>query len=265
MRYDIATVKRRRILSPSNAYFSQEASGAPDNPLEIFGGTDLIGWWDLHTGVTLSGSDITAIADQSGNGKTLTNSGTVPYDATGFNGGPCINFVATNNAALQNTSFTGFGTGTTFAVFIVGQMHTETENFARLCAFVGATGATDSSNLGSFAWNRTGTTNAIDLTYFGTPYAAQSISLATNYRLGIVGNGTHFTHYVNNTGGTPEAGGLTFQNTASILAIGIDIAAGALGSQVWDGQMAEIVILKIAPDSTQRDSLDDWFTYNWGL
>lgn len=58
-------------------------------------GSALLCWWRADAGVTLNGSTVSSWADQSGNGKTLSQATAArqpTYDATGLNGFPCITF-----------------------------------------------------------------------------------------------------------------------------------------------------------------------------
>lgn len=94
------------------------AGGAPTPPL-----TNLLAWFKGDTGVTLSGSDVTVWADQSGNGYDLTPTGgdDKPTLATGvLNGLPGLLFDTTNgNAQLVNTSAVMANNGPFYVVAVV--------------------------------------------------------------------------------------------------------------------------------------------------
>ena len=69
-------------------------------------------WLKADAGVTLAGSNVTAWADQSGNGLVLTKDiqNEPTYLSSFVNGKPAIEFIVDNNTGLSNTSFglTGF-------------------------------------------------------------------------------------------------------------------------------------------------------------
>ena len=81
-------------------------------------------WLKADSGVTLSGSDVTTWADQSGNGKDATASGTArpTYQSGGINGMPAISFNGTTNRMTGSQVLTTHP-ATVFAVvqFSVGQ------------------------------------------------------------------------------------------------------------------------------------------------
>ena len=56
-------------------------------------------WLDASAGLTLSGTDVDTWADQSGNGRSATASGTArpTYQSSGINGMPAISFNGTTN------------------------------------------------------------------------------------------------------------------------------------------------------------------------
>ena len=88
--------------------------------------TGLVAWYKADTGVTTSSGNVTAVADQSGHGYNLTNTGTVALNATGFNGYPAFDFLTSNSAYLNSSAATVALSGTTGSCFIVGQMKTGT-------------------------------------------------------------------------------------------------------------------------------------------
>ena len=252
------------IIVPSPAFFAPAASTWIPTDL----GAALIGWWIADTGVTTSSGNVTAVTDQSGNGKTLTNSGTVPYNATGFNGLPTFDFVASNNAGLNNDAFTGFGTGATGSAFFVGQMDTGTANYGRAMAFQG-TATFDDWNCAESAVliSRSGTSNTIESTKNSAQRGSQSISLNTNYRIGVIYDGADATIYLNNSANTPVALTTAFGSDGGVARIGIGngFVNTTFGGSAWEGPISEIVITNTALSSGDRNSLDDYFTTKWGI
>ncbi len=112
-----------QIIARARGRFGSSGGGGGgfSSPLNL---TGLIGWWDMSVSasITLSGSNITALADQSGAGMNLTNTGpgNVSYEATGFNSSyPTIHLNNITLSALGTTSFP-MGTGNTLTAFYVG-------------------------------------------------------------------------------------------------------------------------------------------------
>jgi hypothetical protein len=248
---------------PVNYGGSGGGGGAPAwTPADL--GAALKGWWKADVGVTLSGANVTAVADQSGNGKTLTNSGVVPFSATGFNGKPTFNFVAANNAGLQNLSFTGLGTGVTGSVFIVGQFSPLANGaYGRAVSFDG-TGGGDTATIANAAWIfiPAGTSNVATYRagFLGTYLAVVS----TNYRMGSIFDGANNIVYVNNLPSTPVACAAPWGNTTAKFGIGNGFAA-SFGGSAWDGPISEIIVTNTALSLAERNSLDGYFTGKYGI
>ncbi len=240
-------------------------ASSTQNPLQLFG-SNLAGWWRADVGVSTSGPNVTSVADQSGNGNALTNTNNVPFDATGFNGKPTFSFLTANSAALSATSVP-MGTGSVGAAFIVGQMLTATANFGG--AVVYGTTSDDFSATGSAALiTRNSTVNQIETNSanFAGSAIDTAISLATNYRLGILIDGSNLTQYVNNVAGSTVAElGSRFWIDAGTIVVGNRFLSGAVAtSNPWEGPISEIVIVK-SDITSQLTALDNWFKSNWGL
>lgn len=204
--------------------------------------TGLIGWWKADTGVT--GSPVTAVADQSGVGHNLVNAGTVPFNATGFNGHPAFDFSAANDAGLSANPF-AIGTGNKGSVFVIGQMLTGTASGGRAACYSDLVdaGGVDYGADGSSAWIfRDATNNAIQTYRNGLGVVTTAISLATNYVLGCIYDGTNVTHYVNGATGSTTTINKNWVS-AGTFAIGNGINAGGLVHlNAWDGPIAEVIV-----------------------
>jgi hypothetical protein len=105
-----------------------------------YGLTGLIGWWDasVTASLTLSGSNISSAADQSGTGNDLTSSGTggspPTYNATGFNSShPTMTF-SSAGTYLVKSGF-AFGTGNTLTVAFVGQFTSSSSSYGRIASY----------------------------------------------------------------------------------------------------------------------------------
>ena len=93
--------------------------------------------------------------------------------------------------------------------------------------------------------------------------AIQSISLATNYRLGVVYNGANsITTYINNVAGTAATNSAPNFGANGALRVGRDFTTGT--AVYWDGPILEIVLVKVAPTTQNLSDLDSYFTGKWG-
>lgn len=231
--------------------------GSSFTPLSL---TGLIAWYKADTGVTTSGGNVTQVLDQSGNGYTLTNTGTVAFNATGFNGLSAFDFIVANAGLLKTAVDSVSLSGTTGSAFFVGQMKTATANYGRAISYRGNGQTQDFSNAASAAWQlRDGTNNAIH-NYRTNPKAVEAVSLATNYRLGAIYDGVNVTQYINNAAGTPAACSDSFTGPGQI-----SVGADTLSPAYWEGPIAEVVITSSALGSGDRLSLDNYFKSHWGL
>jgi len=154
----------RRIILNSSAAAS--AGGGPPP-----GVTGIIGRWDasVFSSLSLTGSSINSIADQSGAGNDLTWPGGAAtknlYNATGFNTSfPTIDFSNTNSGGLQKTGF-ALGTGNTLTVWFVGNANALfSQNNCRAMSYSGGTGGqADDDNNASFFVGQVGTTAVVQL------------------------------------------------------------------------------------------------------
>jgi hypothetical protein len=243
----------------SNVTATPVAATGGWSPLDLPG---LVSWWKADTGVVTVSGNIASVDDQSSSGATLTNVlGSIPFNATGFNGHPAFDFIPASGGILQTgVAAVPMGTGTTGSFFIVGQMRTGTANNGRLIGYVANGQSADFNNDGSAAVIlRNGTGNSL-WTYRNGVLADTSISLATNYRLGVIFNGTNATQYVNNSAGSSGACSLAWGATGRI---GVGNQIGAATS--WDGPVAEVVVTNTALDATNRGLLDVYFVAKYGL
>jgi hypothetical protein len=91
-------------------------------PAATFAPTDIAGcklWLRGDLGVTTSGGNVIAIADQSGNGNNVVNSGTVAFNASAIGGLP--GWTGDGNAWLENTTSNLVSAGSGRTVFVVAK------------------------------------------------------------------------------------------------------------------------------------------------
>lgn len=99
---------------------------APTSFLPTGLGSTLRLWLRGDLGVTLSGGNVTAIADQSGNGNNVTASGTVGYSQMSIFGRPGWSFSGESGSGiLQNLTQSPIGAGSARTIFVVVRAATD--------------------------------------------------------------------------------------------------------------------------------------------
>ena len=140
-----------------------------------------------------------------------------------------------------------------------------TVSYGGLISMIGSAGETDYNGTGQFAFTRNNGTNGTVVT-INSGNATESISLATQYRMGFVyddSGSQNLTPYLNNVAGTPLS--RIYTNTTTMqVAIGNRISSGAVSGGAWEGPVSEIDIMNAALNSTQLNNLDTYFTCQWG-
>ncbi len=232
--------------------------------------TNLIGRWNaLPANVTQSGTVTAAVNLANPGTNNLSNNATVPYNATSaYNSKPAFDFAAANSACLKTASFP-IGTANNVSVFFVGRMTGSTAAYGRAMAY-GVGAVNDFNGAGSAAFiTRDATNNGI--TTFSNVYnqpspGAFSISLNTNYRIGLVinGGGSGLVELFRNNSSLGTASvPLNFSNNGTFI-IGNEYNSGVGTASPWDGPICEVVVCNAALDSTERGNLDTYFTDQWG-
>lgn len=212
-------------------------------------GANLIAWFkDPDINTTLSGSNVTAWSDFSGNGNTIVpNFATQPtYSATGLGGKPAVIFTAANADRLITTSaVTGAGTGTAISAFMLASFTANSING-------GGLGFNDSvGNALRFALALGSGTTGIRVQFAAGQGVNQPAAISTELRLGAVFDGSAATTYVNNVAGTP------FSYT------GVAIGPGGLlgfnmgaATSVYDGPVREFFFVNKTLNSTDLSNVD---------
>ncbi|WP_439399098.1 hypothetical protein ACRQ5Q_17015 [Bradyrhizobium sp. PMVTL-01] len=227
----------------------------------------LVGWWDasVTASMSLSGSNISTIADQSGNGQTLSSSGFTPptYNATGFNSRPAMMF-SSSGTYLARSVFP-MGTGNTLTVFFVGFFTSSTTTYGRICSYyvdaVHGGGSNDADNNKSWLLSRENTgTNAV--LYRNGSIAHASVGYSTNVRIiATVDSSGVMTIYINGVATTGNTLNAAFGASGQLALGGL---TGATSSP-FDGAIAEIGVSTSFTNSTDVATLDTSLKTKWGL
>lgn len=236
--------------------------------------SNLVAWYSADYGVysdsgvtpATNGQRIQQWNDKSGNNYHLISTAADHkplYQTTGFNS---LNTVLFDNpgtiAGLQTNTGVAMGTGSAASSFWVGQMLTDTSANAGMFTYTPPGG--DPGDIGGMVFTRrVGSTNAVaSYTQYTNVTANQNVSLATNYRIGMICEGlsSPWTPYLNGVAGTPGAMTASTNNNF--------VNAGYLGiSQGFEisGPVSEWVVTKSAMSGTDQTNLDNYFKTHWGL
>jgi hypothetical protein len=207
--------------------------------------------------LTLSGTSVTTWADKSGNGRTGTVTGTIPYTGN-INGRASLSFNGTSNTFIRGNLP---NTGNTLTVFAVFTMNAVGSSATSRVVSLGVTTARDFNNtlytgaiegipsLSKFDAIRNSTSLSGVTRTFGLPMIACSLF-----------DGTNHTMFVNGTGASPVASSGNF-----------GIATYSIAGEVGDGgsfitgAIGEIVIYNINLTTSQRQQIEGYLAWKWGL
>jgi hypothetical protein len=246
------------------------AGGGGSSPPGV---TGLIGWWDASaaSSLSLSGSNVNSIADQSGQGNNLSAASPPIYSATGLNGRPSMNFSSSTGAGLALNSF-AFGSGNTLTVFFVGQFtklfSTAYGRAVSLSAGPGYTGitgtTTDQDNNYSFSLGQEGTGDNVVLYRNGSIADRSFPGDGTPHRcIATVDSSGVMTIYVDGVATTGNTLNAAFAGAPNQLQIGN--VSTTPGNAHWHGELSEIGISPNFTNSTNVAALDTFLKTKWGL
>ena len=236
-------------------------AAAPSNPSTIL--TGLIGWWDasVTASLTLSGSSIDAVADQSGNGRTLVPqgaAGTRPtYNATGFNSLPSMMFA---NASQQRLGVTlPFGGGSSMTIFFVGVMGSS-DTYARVLSFTASGSIHDYDNNASFTLHRNASNAELSMSRNNTA-AIKATSTSTPHRvIGTISSAGVREIYVDGVATSNPTTSAAFGATG-----GFVVGGSHLDTSWWRDFVAECGVATGYSDATTAAALDTYLRVKWGL
>lgn len=221
----------------------------PWSPLNLPG---LMAWYvaddgaynDAGSTLATDGQTVQEWHDQSGNNYHLSQSNSTNrpiFSATGYNGGPGIEFDVTRNlitaddvVALGGTTLCGFT-----AVNII-----ENDTSRRLMSFQASDDVTDwqATPSGVIAMGGSATTVT---GYRNGAKSSATVSENTNVRVGGIFDGTDHTIYVDGVAGTPVGSTGTFGSTGEIL----------VGANLY-GTIKAIIITSTVPSSGNLAAID---------
>ena len=232
--------------------------GAPFSPADISG---LSLWLKADAGVTLSGSDVTAWADQSGNGNNASSEEeTRPTLVSNtLNAKPVLRF----DGAGQKMAITSSIGGTAYSIFIVcknndnenGSMFlwSTDENFAKYIGSVTATSYNASiRNKFILSENDVGSGEGDSI------IAWSSIAVNNNYFIGTATQNGGGKAYSNGSGGADSLGAFSASNTFNL------IGGYGFGYEL-DGDVAEIISYNRAVTTPERQQVEAYLNTKYAI
>lgn len=229
------------------------------NPLTIFGSALRL-WLDASLGITLNGSNVSAWADQSGNGFDFSQASSSlqpPYLASGIGGLPTIDTRASASAvelvSAANASAILNGSAAYRAIV-----------WTPLAAASQKTGGVSGVNWGDIMGAGDNCPysdgNFYDLFFNSAQRAITGISglLGSPMLYEVLSSSSTWTAYIN---GSQVA---TFaSNTPQVPALPIGILGNS--TEWWNGELSSIVALNALPTSGQRSQYASYVTSRWGF
>jgi hypothetical protein len=233
--------------------------------------TGLIAWFKADVGITLNGSQVSAWADQSGNGNNVTQptTGNQPFfQATGFNGKQTVYFsTATTSVMASGGDAVALINGTPASCFMVGKpVAADCSSFGNAVGFNGnghAGATTDGLPSGISFLERVSTGATVGGQRNSATESVITVTDSTNIRIGNICDGANNTVYLNNVAGTPVADTNNFTSPGTLILGSVTFDGHT--AQWWGGAISEIVLTNTALSSGDRTSLDNYFKAKWGL
>jgi len=218
-------------------------------------------WLDAadRSTLTLSGSNVTQWNDKSGNANNTTYANLVVYSLTAINGRPGINFGpgGLNNGSMLSGPLSYSGDQVT--AFIIAQFSSNSYDYARFLSIgvPGSTDYTDTRNIQIFGRN-TGLTilnirnfvaATVNVPAYNTPFLAQSQLNSTQVSINVNGSTPVIT--------SGASGNLALSNYY--------IGASTSSQTGLSGSISEIVFYTTALSTAQRQQIEGYLAWKWGL
>jgi len=230
--------------------------------------TGLVGWWDasITASLSLTGSSVNSVADQSGGGNTMNfENGKPVYNATGFDSTkPAIVFSTVPSFQVLKATPFPLGTGNTLTLWLVTTMPASgTASYGRYFSYNPSAGGNDFNSVNTFLFaQNSSTANQVGLMRNSTMVASSSASAypAPHRVIATISAAGAITIYIDGVSvGTGTMAG-NWVNGGN-LRIGND---PGLSSQLV-APIAEWGIATGFSDATTVGLLDTYLKTKWGL
>lgn len=224
--------------------------------------TGLAAWYKADGGVTTSGGNVTAVADQSGNGHNLTPTGTVALASNAINGHPAFDF---NGSSALSTAMDLTGTGQSASVFILATLRGAAASWVELSAYAAFGDAWQNLGNALFFQRFFGNQEITSVTG-GTNTAGNAITYDAPTNFGVIVNGpaTVFQTFIDNVAGGTQYMPTYRWNTPGTYILGGGYNGGAI-SPTWNGYIAEAIIINGVVSDADRAAIADYFKTKYGL
>lgn len=237
------------------------------NPSQL--GADLALWLDATDAdtITLNGSTVSQWDDKSGNGRNVlqaTASQQPTFVSNGLNGKPTISFDGTNDILLnQNAGSIGV---TNISMFMVTRYVSAA--LEDLAIGVGQTGSV--SQIRAFYRSTNGTTQRFATWARDTPNTSLSTDVGGAHHIfeAVQPNSTTVNLFRDGTAGTGNpytfVGGSTSPVNFNGFSIG-SLQGSSVGNYYSNIQTSEAIISYTALSTTDRQKLEGYLAWKWGL
>ena len=216
------------------------------------GKTGCVGWW-LETAAA-DGTTTTSWADSSGLGNTVANASSVVTNQTGeLFGLPVQRFTGAANSWLRKTSATLTGlTANWTCGFVIKPAGAGSAPADTIISFGDVTGGGPEITLNGTVLQVYPAAGALACT------STASFSNGTVYRVMVTCSAGTCAIYVNGTAGTTSVTARTFDYTTSpVVLMG---AITATPTEMWNGDLAEVVLYNSVATAPELTSLDTYLT-----
>jgi hypothetical protein len=222
-------------------------------------------WLKADAGVTLSGSNVTAWADQSGNGKNAVGASTFPtLQSNAINGLPAIRF---NNTGLDTSRFSissSFNLKNSSAFVVVKQLSLENA-FPRYLSFPSLNDLDYNADDGLAVLFNNGvpqlqiTSNTIDTVI--SDATADNVFAIASYKIDNSGNISAF--YNGGSEGTGQNSNMASQNGVSEIYIGQ--SPSNITTEGIYGDIAEIVMYSRSVTTPERQQVEAYLNAKYAI
>ena len=241
---------------PAPATFSKSISGF--DPRSV-AGCQL--WLDASDTSSLTGSSpVTAWRNKGLSGNNATYSGSPSISATAINGMQAMYF---NGSSYFTGAISGANT-TTITVFIVGSLISPFVGFSGLLCF-GNASQLDYDNVGSLPITMY---NADFKIYGARNSSSQPTPISANvpFLYVLQYDGTYINTWLNGTQQTDPSINIASSGTFTYTNYSVACRAGTItGQYIWSGYFGEILVYQSALTTTQRQQIEGYLGWKWGL
>jgi hypothetical protein len=250
----LTTTQRQQIEGYLAAKWGIQSSLPTFSPTSISGCRLWLDGADATT-LSLSGTIVTQWRDKSGNANNTTTIGGSPTYTSNFinlNGsttylvGPYVN----------TTQFL-----TMFVVVTANFSQGDYNSYYRLLS-IGSTGANDYENDAYASILHAGGTNQLG-GYRNRQTNFATVTTNTLFIIAVVYDGTNSTNYINGTSASVVSSTGTFGTSS--YSIGRDVGNSFGAYTYWPGTVGEVIIYNASLTATQRQQVEGYLAWKWGL